>query len=817
MRPWLLAFTFAILLGCISFAQQAFPGNAPVTFTFRETLKDKVVPDPDTLPEDQAYIIGTERTLTIQGTAPLTDFDLSELDEFSPYGITIGDFDSSQISGLQGRFSDDEDYDSTSTNTELSQWVHVPIMELTYDGDEVEVGYIDLRWNSDRVKFVVQMDNVNQVLTAIEYTVATDFYRERDEAIDAEDLLAGFNFGPFSFNFRTVYTVGTASFWSDDRVSELLSDVTLEGAIDYVPPTVAITQILGNGEPIAGTTTASETVTIVGTAADTREIKKLKSTPVFPGEVDSVEVMVGTNQAPGTFATADLNGSSWVFPNVQLTPGDNFIVARVTDVHGNVTTTPRRKITFLTKGTINVTAQASGFPAGPSVLAGTVSAGFLTNASKKITALTDGALATTSVKNVVAGQQYTITATPAPGAVFNGWSATLDGAAYFTSVDEKLTFETKPNLVLKADFVPNPFDPIFGTYHGLVTGDSAAERGTFKIAIGKTGAFTGKIKAGIVSLPLRGKVLGSGRWEGIVKARAGEYSVAFQLNVSGAGNRDLAGTLTGGGLTADISADLNSWRKPRKNDLGNLATEYAATYNVVLLPPAPADPLPAGGGYGRVTISPLGAVKFIGRLGDGTSVSVGATLVKKVTGSVFFPFFCPLDKGKGNLSGKVTYDAQPETDLNANLDWSEPATTKVEPQAFSGQIALTGSRYSVPAAGGFVILGGVNGSGKVQLILPAYTVPETPPAVPSNVSGNATLDPETNLVTAAPAITQAFSFKMKVTPKTGIFTGSITDPQLDKTLPFAGALVQKANGGLGLGAGVFTRGNKTGAIIFGPQ
>ena len=812
MRPWLLAFTFAFLLGCISLAQQAFPGTAPVTFTFRETLKDKAVPDPDTLPSEQAYIIGTERTLNIQGTAPLTDFDISELDEFSPYGITIGDFDSSQISGLQGRFSDDENYVA-----ELSRTVIVPIMELNYDGDEVQVGQISLNWNTTRVLFTVNIDNINQILTGIEYTVAADFYRERDEAIDAEDLLAGFNFGPFAFNFRTVYTVGTASFSSDDRVSELLSDVTLEGAIDYVPPTAAITQILGNGEPIVGTTTASETVTIVGTAADTREIKKLNSTQVFPGEVDTVEVQVGTKLAPGAFVSVDVNGSSWVLPNVQLAPGDNFIVVRATDVHGNVTTTAQRKITFLTKGTIDVTAHASGFPAGPSVLAGTVSAGFLTTASKKITALTDGALATTSVKNVVAGQQYTITATPALGAVFNGWSATLDGADYFTSVDEKLTFETKPNLVLKAEFVPNPFDPIFGTYHGLVTGDNAAERGTFKIAIGKTGAFTGKVTAGAVSLPLRGKVLGSGRWEGVVKTRTGEYHAAFQLNVSGAGNRDLTGTLTGGGLTADISADLNNWRKPRKNDLGNLATEYASTYNVVLTPPGPSDPLPAGRGYGRVTISPLGAVKFVGKLGDGTSVSSSATLVKKVTGAIFFPFFFPLDKGKGNISGKVTYDAQPESDLTANLDWSEPATTKVEPQSFAGQVALTGSRYTAPAPGGFVILGAVNGSGKVQLILPAYTVPATPPATPTNVSGNATLNPETNLVAADAAITAAFSFKMKVTPKTGLFSGSIKDPQLNKALPFAGALVQKANGGLGLGGGVFTRGNKTGAIVFGPQ
>jgi hypothetical protein len=802
MRLRLLAFIFAFLPALIGRAQDPFPGVAPVTFNFRESLNDKVVREPGTLVSDESYIIGVERTITISGSAPLTGFDLTELDDFSPYSIIIGDFDTGQIVGLQGRLSDDENFFA-----ETSRSVLIPLLALNYDGDEVEVGSISINWNTSQVKFLVTVSNVNESLTEIELGIAADSYREQMDTIDDENLTATFAFGPFGYNLRTAYTVGTASFTSDARVDDLLSTVSIDGAIDYVPPAVAITS------PTAPTT-ATPTVTIVGTVSDSREIKKTNSTLTFDGEVSSVEVQVGTALNPGDFVPATLVGSGWTLANAPLVAGENRIVARATDVHGNVAISPVRKITFLTKGTIEVQAQAAGFPAGPSAAAGSVKGSFLP--AKSITAKVDGVLVTTSAKNIVAGQSYTVTATPAPGAVFNGWTATLDGAPYFTAVDEKLVFETKPNLVLKAEFVPNPFDPLFGIYEGLVTGNYPTERGTFKITVGKTGAFTGKLSAGTLILPIKGKVLGSGRWEGRVKKGTTEYRVAFTMNVSGAGNRSLAGTVTGGDLSADLTGDLKAWRKPRGTDPGNLATEFAGTYTVVLMPPSPANQLPSGTGYARITISPLGGVSALGKLGDGTPLSASATLVRRAAGGVFFPLFIALDKKLGNISGLVTYSAETETDLTGTLDWSEPATTKVEPQAFTGQVALSGARYLPPATGGYAILASANGSGAIELDLPAYTVPQTPLAQPFAFSGAGTLDPATNLVSLAPApATQALDFKIKLNAKTGLFVGSFRDPQLSKVIPFSGALVQKANGGTGFAAGVFTRGNRSGAVYFG--
>jgi hypothetical protein len=808
MRFWLSAFVALFLPLVGAPAQDSFPGTAPVTFRFRESLKDRVVREPDTPVSDESYIIGSERVLVITGTAPLAGFDLSEIDDFSPYSIVIGDFDTGQISGLQGRLSDDENFFADSSRN-----VVIPILALNYDGDEVTVGTISLNWNNTQVEFTVQIDNVNQILTEIDSRVATDFYRERDEAIDAEDLTAAFAFGPFSYNLRTVYTIGTASSSTDPRVAEVLSDVSLFGSIDSVPPTLTITS------PAPATSTALGMATIVGTVQDKRQIQTQGTTvATYDGEVALVEVQVGTAQAPGSFVQADLNGSNWALPNVPLAPGENRITVRATDVHGNVTTSPTRKITYLLKGTINVEAEAVGFLAGATGPAGTVKGAFLSNSAKSITARINEPFVANAAKNIEAGQQFTVTAVPAPGAVFNGWTAILDGAPHFTALTEKLTFETKPNLFLRAEFVPNPFDPVFGVYHGLVAGNTAAERGTFQVTIGKTGAFTGKLTAGALTLPIRGKVIGSGRWEGVVKKGAVEYAVEFTMNVSGAGNRTLSGTLSGGGLSADITADLKDWRKPRGSIPGNLATDYAAAYNVVLTPPTPPiSSVPRGTGFGRVTISAMGAVRFVGKLGDNTPVSAGATLVKRLTGEVLFPFFVPLDKKQGNIIGTVAYSLQPSTDLTATLDWSEPTTTKVEPQAFNGGVNLAGSRYTPPAAGGFAMLGGAGGDGSIELTLPAYTEPALPAGQGSQPNASATLDPLTHTVTLAPSpSTDALAFKMKIAPKTGLFSGSFKDPQLLRGIPFTGVVVQKANGGLGMAGGVFARGNRAGAIDFGP-
>jgi hypothetical protein len=119
------------------------------------------------------------------------------------------------------------------------------------------------------------------------------------------------------------------------------------------------------------------------------------------------------------------------------------------------------------------------------------------------------------------------------------------------------------------------------------------------------------VKVGGVSLPLKGKVLGSGIWEATIKKGTKSYKVTLGMNLGPNDERQITGSVTGDGVDGDFTADLNLWKKTT-----NEAGPYVGTYNV-LLPGAQGNAdanFPRGTGVGRVTVSKLGAVKFVGKL-----------------------------------------------------------------------------------------------------------------------------------------------------------------------------------------------------------
>jgi Divergent InlB B-repeat domain len=808
MRYWLLTLTF--ILSRLSFGQtpsEPFPDGPPVTFSFTETYTDAVVADPDFPGE---FLVVPRSTLVIQGQAPLTAAAIADIDESSPYSISIGDFE------MSGTFGEDD----TFSPSEGDRSVNIIIEGFNDEGDFVQIGTVGISWTTTRVNFVVSVTNA-----PFDFWVASaDYYPDIVEpAINTENMLAAFGFGSFGFDTRTVYMIGSASSATDpqERVPDSLSSVNLLGAIDSVAPSIVITQ------PATGVTgitvndvTPDFQYTFTGTATDTRKI----GSQTFPGTISGVEVRVGTAKLVDDpnpvwlLAQVDANGN-WVLPNAQLEPGLNRFSVRVTDGDGNVMTTNERNLTLRTEGPLTVTAATAGYAQGVTGKAGTVGGSFFVGRTKKFDVLIGANPAPANSQNgIEAGQNFRVTAKPAPGSVFDGWVGTVGGVEKFTAVTETLVFSTRPNLVVTAKFVPNPFPPVLGIYQGLITGATPAERGLIRIAIAKTGAFSGKVQVGALTLPIKGKVLGSGFWTGTVTKKGTAYTVTFQLNVGASGDRQLVGTITGGGLDSSVTADLKDWRKPnvRKNDPGKTADAYSGTYNV-LLPGASAntDPnFPAGIGFGQVKITNLGNVLFIGKLGDGSPAKASTILVKRNSGAVAFPLFIPLDRKLGNASGIVTYDdTQPDSDLAGTIEWVEPATKGTEPQEFAGQIDLHGSRYVKPAAPGQrIILHATGGNGVITQFAPAYSKPATPAGTPLSIGLSATLNAATQSVGPVGAELVQLKFKSS----TGMFTGTFKDPTMSKTLKLSGIVSQKANGSAGQAGGVFIRGNRAGAVSFGP-
>ena len=276
------------------------------------------------------------------------------------------------------------------------------------------------------------------------------------------------------------------------------------------------------------------------------------------------------------------------------------------------------------------------------------------------------------------------------------------------------------------------------------------------------------------------------------------------------GARQITGTVTYGGVTSAITADLAAF-----NTKTNLA-EQAGTYNMLLAgPAAPVDPnFPLGIGAGRVTVSKLGLAKFTGKLGDGTKVSFGTTLSQADT----WPFFVSLYGGRGSISGAVTFRNQPTTDLDGVLEWFKPSSLnplkpdKVHPEGFAGPVDVAGVKYIAPPKGTRVFLA-PTGEGDLLLDAKAVTLgtllaPIAAPVIDS--TDLATLGTDNKF--ALPA--DARVLKLTVTASTGLFAGSFTEVFGTKKIvtPFSGAILPAKGASKGVAGGCFIRGNRTGAV-----
>ena len=814
MRFWTYSFSFLLALAAYGQGSVEFPNDPPANFTYTENVHDEVIADPDSFdPQNPDYLSRQRSAVAINASASLAGFNIATIDDLTAYEITIGDFT------RVGSFSD---VDGTLG---ASSFV-IPIVGLTADGlDDFTAGNIRITWSSTRVSFAVTVNDADlhavdsvagQGLSSVAGLDPTYYPGINEPAISDQTLLGTITFGPFSTT-RTVYTVGSATAVADPSghfLDTLISAVNLVGSIDDVPPTLVVSQPTSNAVVTTNEVGVNGEYTISGTVSDIRRLDGQS----FPSQVSSVKVRIGT----GDLATAQINNDgTWQLANAIIQPGQNTLTVIASD--GDNATTVTNNFLYTKKGNLSVTCAADGYTGASGRVAGSVTGAFFITPGKKLTLITGAAIPQDSQGKIEAGQLFTVEAKPGPGSVFNGWIGTIKGNTVLNQVTTKLTFETKPDLILTAHFAPDPFTAaITGAYSGLMTGINPPSRGLIQIKLGKLGSFTGKAKIGALTLSFKGKVLASGVWFGTAKKGKILYNVTLNFIMGLGGDRQVNGTLSGGGLNSVLVADLADWHKPKKGDPGKLATAYVGTYNV-LLPATTTNAdlnFPAGIGFGRVKITALGKVSFIGKLGDGTAATYSALLAKRNSGPVLFPLYIGLDKKLGSVVGTVIHNSTlPNSDLTSTLDWAEPTTTVTDPHAFSGQISLHGSRYIAPAPGERILLQSTAGLGKIKLTAPNYTKPILPLSAPLAFSSAATLD-------ATQSLGPVGNFEMlqlKFNPKNGLFSGTYRDfilnsgnPATKTVVKFQGIATRKANGGAGEAGGVFTRGNRSGAVHLGP-
>jgi hypothetical protein len=454
-------------------------------------------------------------------------------------------------------------------------------------------------------------------------------------------------------------------------------------------------------------------------------------------------------------------------------------------VNGTVAQTGGSAFTLQNVTTNN--AVAVTFSANPAVVTNSVvPATVQSNANTNFTLLISGngtlapsrTVKALQADTLPAGKKYTLTATAAKGSVFAGWVS--NGIVVATT--PRYTFLVESNLVLQADFIPNPFIPLVGTYHGLfyVTNDAAEESsGSFVATVTKTGAFSAKLCLGAGSYSYSGEFSLTGLASKSIQ-RPGLTPITVELQL-GLTNGPLTGAISDGAWTADLVADVAVYSK------ANPAPQ-AGKYTLLIPGSENASAQPGGNGFGAVTVSESGNVTFSGILGDGTPV----TSTSIVSSEGQWPFYASLYGGKGSILGWLSFTN--EGVISGQTGWfKQPqATAKLYPGGFTNSAEAIGSIYQY--TNGLPLLGFTEG----QLSL---------------TNGNLAQSITNQIVLGADnQATDPGGDKLTFKPSSGLFKGSVMNPATGKPITVNGVVLQNQH----FGAGYFLGTTESGSVLLTP-
>jgi hypothetical protein len=529
--------------------------------------------------------------------------------------------------------------------------------------------------------------------------------------------------------------------WTDGLDAPLGTDPTLHFTmqprlvliahfLDVERPGVRITS------PPANSNTTNPVVAITGASGDNHKV---------------TNVWVSVNSIYFQRAQTTNNWAAWNLGTRTLAAGTNIIRAYSSDASGASSQIATNKVFVSVKAPITLRTNGAG-------------------SLKK----TFGAL-------LEIGRAYSVTAVPAPGHVFSNW---VGGA---TSSSASLPFIMRSNMVLQANFIPNPFKVAKGRYYGLFSQTTRAHdrSGFMSLSLTESGSYSGSIRIGPSSHPFSGKLDVSGKGTNSV-SRKGTNALTLKLNVNlTPGADELSGTVGDGAWTASLLAHRAVF-----TSIANPARAFAGKYTVIV-PGATTTALPQGDGYGAVSISASGALVFKGSLADDSPVTQSTFISKDGR----WPLYLSLYAGSGSLYGWMNFDTnQPPSDLHGPVSWIKPPLpgAKYYPSGFNRSVLAEGSRFR-PAAYAGMLLNMTNGVLRLeggQLSSPLVL------GVTLGKTGFAS----TNALT------------LTLQTASGLFSGKCALPGTTATNAIRGALFQNLN----CGYGYFLGTNRSGSVTLSP-
>jgi len=370
------------------------------------------------------------------------------------------------------------------------------------------------------------------------------------------------------------------------------------------------------------------------------------------------------------------------------------------------------------------------------------------------------------------GKSYSMTAIPAIGSVFAGWSGDVETNA------AKLMFLMQSNLVLQANFRPDLFFTGKGSYNGLfLTVDdlSPTNSGLVALTVNGRGAFSGRVQFGVTRTAFAKSFDIDGNALVIVPRRSlNPLAINLQL-ISDENTNAIVGTVSDGIWTAD----LNAYRAVFNANTN--PAPAAGRYTLAILGDPSSTVAPGGDSWGVLTINSGGKIVFSGTLSDNTQIS--QTIPISQEGN--WPFYIPLNGNHGLISGWLTFTSvnSPTGSITGNVTWFKPEvpTAKYYPAGFRVSSEAIGSSYVKPADGAAIVdFGG----------MPAVTF--TGGDLSNDIVNPIALD-ALNRVTNLGTNAMNLSFSLT----NGVFRGNVTDPNSSQLFPVRGVVLQNENSAAG--------------------
>lgn len=340
-----------------------------------------------------------------------------------------------------------------------------------------------------------------------------------------------------------------------------------------------------------------------------------------------------------------------------------------------------------------------------------------------------------------------------------------------------------------ASLILRSLEPVVaGTYTSLIAdpnGSAYASTGQITVTLTSLGSFTGSLKLGGTSWPLRGH-LGADGFDTLLAApRRPLVHLTFQVDPLSA---SLSGAATYQTGLDEPSFVFECTKCPWSADA---PAPQKGSYTVVIPPVSGTSG--DGYGYALMKVAATGAVSMVGKMNNGAAISLSSM----VNDTASFPIYTCLDAATQiSLAGTLTFRSftppyndysSLNSDLDGSVSWFTPEASN-QGAGPSFTLLMQGSIFRTPAKGDLVVgFNNIADNGTLTL------APQDDYSIATSVS--LTLAKGGSLQPTDP---HGGALHLSVNPRSGLLSGTFTDPTTHQSSNLAGVAFQTNTGFYGL-------------------